>query len=141
LPVSATEWAASASSELEPVTNAAAALAMAISRLMPSATSTVARLSPATASVFYVNSSGHTPFKWAGSDSLMADGFLDSANLDDTEYLLWFPHLSHTEIRKVFATCDGPTGQRRQGACLLRAPPEWERHHHSEADIGFGRQV
>jgi hypothetical protein len=68
---------------------------------------------------FYVNGSDHTPFKWAGSDSLMADGFLDSPYLDDTEYLLWFPHLSHTEIRKVFATCDGPTCLRVDGSYRL----------------------
>ncbi len=68
---------------------------------------------------FYVNGSDHTPFKWAGSDSLMADGFLDSPNLDDTEYLLWFPHLSHTEIRKVFVTCDGPTCLRVDGSYRL----------------------
>ena len=68
---------------------------------------------------FYVNNTDHTPFKWGGSDVLMTDGFLDSPNLDATEFLLWFTSLSHSEIRKVFATCDGPTCLRVDGSDRL----------------------
>src|SRR3954466_3213481 len=47
LSVSATEWAASASIELDPLSRPAAALATAMARLAPSATSTVRLLSEA----------------------------------------------------------------------------------------------
>lgn len=65
---------------------------------------------------FYINATDHTPFRLAGSEFTLADGNLDSPYLDDTEYLVWAVHLSHSRLRDLMATCDGPTCVRVDGA-------------------------
>jgi hypothetical protein len=115
------EWEGSAGTHfIEPVTDFAAGPILAYSDFADSgwfgfATVMQVRVLGVRLVRFYIQGSDHTPIRWAGSDSLIADGFVDSPYLDDSEYLLWMVHQSHTEIRRVFATCDGPTCLRVDG--------------------------